>query len=159
MSDIEQVPHRVSPTEAVGLREVTEDNLRTILSLAVAEHQEHLVADNATSIAQGCYAADAWYRAIYAGDRPVGFVMLSLQPEKPQYYVWRFMIDHRFQRMGLGRRAMEQIIAFVRGQPGAHQLLVSYVPEDGSPQPFYSGLGFVDTGEVHDGEMIMSLEL
>lgn len=40
-----------------------------------------------------------------------------------------------------------------------HPLLVSYVLAEGSPQPFYAGFGFVETGEVNDGENVMKLDL
>jgi diamine N-acetyltransferase len=155
----DDVTSRLSPSDAVSLRAVTEDNLDKILRLQVAEDQRHLVADNATSIAQGCYSSQAWYRAIYAGETPAGFVMLSIEPDKPEYYLWRLMIDRRFQLKGIGRAAMAQIIEHVNSYPTARELLVSYVPEEGSPQPFYARLGFVDTGEIHKGEMIMRLEL
>ena len=155
----DDVTSRNSPSDAISLRAITEDNLDKVLRLQVAEVQRHLVADNATSIAQGCYSSHAWYRAIYAGETPAGFVMLSVEPDKPEYYLWRFMIDQRFQLKGIGRAAMVQIIEHVSSYPTARELLVSYVPEEGSPQPFYAGLGFVDTGDSHDGEMIMRLEL
>jgi len=45
----------------------------------------------------------------------------------------------------------------VRGRPGATEMLLSYVPAEGSPEPFYAGLGFVNTGEIEDGENVMRL--
>jgi diamine N-acetyltransferase len=33
------------------------------------------------------------------------------------------------------------------------------VPADGGPEPFYTGLGFVPTGEIHDGEVVARLSL
>jgi len=40
----------------------------------------------------------------------VGFLILSDEPEKPEYFLWRFMIDARFQRMGrpAGDRALDR---------------------------------------------------
>jgi len=143
----------------VSLREITEDNLVSIMRLAVDKSQEQFVAHNAWSIAQGTYSELAWFRAIYADDEPVGFVMLELNPAKPEYYLWRYMIDQNQQGKGYGRQALELVIEFVRQQPSATQLLLSYVPADGSAAPFYTKLGFVETGEVEDGENIMKLEL
>jgi hypothetical protein len=68
----------VGRTAAASLREVTLDNLRDVLRLTVAAHQEQFVASNAVSIAQAYFYRDsAWFRAIYADDTPVGFVMLA----------------------------------------------------------------------------------
>jgi len=143
----------------VTLREITENTLRPILQLSVSTEQEEFVAPNSVSIAEGCYADDAWMRGIYADDTPVGFVMCSFKPDKPQYYLWRYMIDHSFQGMGFGFRAMELIIDVVREQPNADAMILSYVKEEGGPRDFYARLGFVDTGEEHGGEWVMRLPL
>ncbi|HSR44873.1 MAG TPA: GNAT family N-acetyltransferase [Acidimicrobiia bacterium] len=143
----------------VSLREITEETLRPILKLSVSSEQESFVAPNSVSIAEAHFAKDAWFRGIYADDTPVGFVMLSLQPEKPEYYLWRYMIDHRYQGLGFGHRAMEQVIDFVRRQPNAEELVLSYVRAEGGPRDFYARLGFVDTDEEHDGEWVMRLTL
>ena len=103
--------------------------------------------------------AMAWFRAIYAGETPVGFLMLYDNPEKPVYFIWRLMIDARYQENGFGRRAVELLIEHVRSRPGAVELLVSHVPSPGNPGKFYEKMGFVYTGEEDDGEMIMRLEL
>jgi len=141
----------------VTLRDVTADNLDEILRLKVKPEQEKFVANNAISIAQAHFEPKAWFRAVYADETPVGFLMLYDDPEKTDYFLWRFMIDARYQGMNFGRRALGLLIDHVRDQPNATELLLSYVPEDGSPEKFYSSLGFVNTGEVHDGENVMSL--
>jgi len=145
--------------DPVTLREITRENLTDVLRLQVAPDQKGLVADNGCSIAQGCFHDEAWFRAIYAGEAPVGFVMLSEEPDKPEYYVWRLMIGARHQRMGFGRRAMELVIERVRGRPNATELLLGVVPKDGSALDFYAGLGFEDTGRVDDGETVLRLAL
>ncbi len=146
-------------SSVVSLREITEETLGPVLKLSVSSEQESFVAPNSVSIAEAHFAKDAWFRGIYADDTPVGFVMLSLQPEKPQYYLWRYMIDQRYQGLGFGHRAMGQVIDFVRRQPNAETLILSYVRADGGPRDFYARLGFVDTDEEHDGEWVMRLEL
>jgi len=61
------------------LREITADTVLAVLRLAFAEDQKSFVATNAVSLAQALFAPEAWYRAIYLGDQPVGFVMLEDQ--------------------------------------------------------------------------------
>lgn len=151
----------IQPTQdaVVTLREVTKDNLGQILRLKVKPDQERFVANNAISIAQAHFEEKAWFRAIYADETPVGFVMLYDDPETTDYFLWRFMIDSRYQGMHFGERAIGLLIDYVRSLPGATELMVSYVPAEGSPEPFYTGLGFIHTGEVHDGENVMKLDL
>jgi hypothetical protein len=42
---------------------------------------------------------------------------------------------------------------------GGTEIFTSWVPGDGSPEPFYLGLGFQPTGEVDDGETVARLTL
>ena len=147
------------PDSIVSLRPVTKDNLRDILRLKVTEAQERLVADNAVSLAQAHFSPEAWYRAIYAGETPVGFMMLHDDPAEPKYFLWRLLIDSRYQRFGYGRQAMTLLVDYVKTRPGVKELLVSHVKGEGNPGPFYESLGFVYTGtELHD-ELVMSLPL
>lgn len=144
---------------AVTLREITAETVRTICELETTEAQRAFVAPNAVSIAQAHFAPEAWFRAIYAGDTPVGFAMLSDKPDIAEYVLWRFMIDRRWQHLGFGRRALELLIAHVRTRPGAKAFLTSVVPGEGTPQPFYERLGFAPTGDMEDGEVVLRLDL
>ena len=145
----------------VTLREVTRENLREVLLLEVAPEQKGFVAANAISIAQAhFYPEVAWFRAIYADDTPVGFLMLEDSPGAPDVFLWRFMIDRRFQNRGFGGRAIELVLEHVRAREGTSALTLSHVPGEGSPGPFYQRLGFVYTGEKDpDGELLMRMEL
>lgn len=143
----------------VTLRKVTKETVRAIIELEVAEDQSHFVAPNAWSIAEAYFEPKAWFRAVYANDDPVGFLMLYNDPDAPRYYLWRMMIDAAHQRKGYGRRAMELLIEYVRTRPNATEITLSYLPGEGTPRPFYASLGFEDTGEERHGEMIMRLEL
>jgi diamine N-acetyltransferase len=152
--------HRLTRDLPVNLREVTRETARQIMRLQVTPEQEKFVAPNAISIAQAYFDREhAWFRAIYAGETPVGFLMLYDDPQKAEYFLWRFMIDARFQGLGYGWRAMELLVEHVRSRPGAKTLGVSCVPEAGGPCPFYERLGFRYTGEEDEGELVMRLDL
>ena len=147
------------PEATITLQEITRDTLRPILRLDVAESQRRFVASNAVSVAQAHFAPEAWFRAIYADKTPVGFVMLSDEPEEGEYFLWRLMIDEHHQRQGYGLQAVRLLIEHVRTRPKAKELLVSHVPGEGSPAGFYQELGFKYTGEEDDGELVMKLTL
>ena len=149
---------QLSSDAVVSLREVTKDNLSDILRLKVKPEQDKFVASNAVAIAQAHFEEKAWFRAIYADETPVGFLMLYDDPDTNDYFLWRFMIDSRYQGKHFGEKALGQLIEYVRALPGATELLVSYVPEEGNPEPFYTDAGFIPTGEVHDGENVMKRE-
>ena len=143
----------------VSLREVTADTVRNICRLRVGAGQERLVVPVAESIAEAHFAPTAWFRAVYAGDTPVGFVMLSDDPASGQYHLWRLLVDAGHQGKGYGRRAVELACDYVRTRPGAAELLTSWVPGERGPEEFYRKLGFERTGEVEDGEVVARLRL
>ena len=146
-----------SGAAAVTLREITRDNIREVLALRVNPEQERFVATNATSIAEAHVHQEAWVRAVYANETPVGFVMLRDENLKDEpeirdfYYLWRLMIGAEHQGRGYGQRAVELVIAHVSSNVDATELLVSYLPDEGGPEGFYRSLGFEQTGK-HIGE-------
>jgi diamine N-acetyltransferase len=159
----------MSPTPAapdlVTLREITYETVVSIVKLSVAESQKGFVAPNAVSLAQALFSKEAWYRAIYAGDEPVGFVMLydeSLRtppPDAPSVGVWRFMVDERHQGRGIGRQALARVIEHVRAKGVFSTLELSYVPGPGCPEPFYRSMGFRPTGRMDGDEVVLELAL
>ncbi len=151
----------------VTLREITDDNRDIVLALSVAPRQERFVGSvrDALDLAAEYPQANPWYRAVYADDEPVGFVMVSwnVPPQPPHiigpWFLWKLIIDERFQGRGYGAEAVRQVVRLIR-TAGAAELLTSYVPDDGGPAGFYERLGFVPTGEFDDGgEPIVRLEL
>ncbi|GIJ45360.1 N-acetyltransferase [Virgisporangium aliadipatigenens] len=152
---------------AVQLREITDDNRDAVLALEVAPSQKRFVSEVPESLAQAARYPEAkpWYRAVYDGDTPVGFVMLSwdVVPDPPDivgpWFLWKLFVDGRFQGRGYGREIIRIVTALIRAE-GATELLTSYVPAEDGPAGFYAKLGFVPTGEVdEDGEVITRLPL
>ena len=140
----------------VTLQEVTQENLDEILNLKVTCQQVKFVASNAVSIAQAYFYPNAWFRAIYADKQPIGFVMLEQDRINSSYFLWRLMIDARFQRQGFGKQAVNLVLEYAKKLPQAKVLLTSCGGGNGSPKKFYEKIGFVDTGNLdEDGEVIM----
>lgn len=149
----------LTPKAPVTLREITKNNIDQVLSLSVSKIQKDYVASNENSLRQAAGRAEAWPRAIYADETPVGFLMLHDEHlrESPRrigyYYLWRMMIDARYQGMGFGARAFELLVKHVRSRPHARELLSSYKSGPDSAKGFYYRLGFEPTGEEHNGEI------
>ena len=141
----------------VELREITADTVRTICELEVAERQRDFVAPNGVSIAEAHFEPQHWMRAIYADGRPTGFV-LAWEPGGGTAYLWRFMIATPDQGKGIGRRAMELVIEHWR-EEGATAAKTSVVPGNAGATALYERVGFALTGEVDDGELVMTRAL
>jgi diamine N-acetyltransferase len=151
----------------VSLRAITADNRVAVEALAVTDDQSFYVASVTQSLQDAEEYPDAkpWYRAVYLGEEPVGFVMISdgITVDDPSYvgpyYLWRLLVDHRFQGRGVGTAAIDLVTQHLRTRPDARKLLVSHVVGPSSPLTFYQQYGFRLTGEVHEGEPILELDL
>src|SRR4029450_577458 len=87
-----------------------------VLSLRVAPGQERFVSSVRGALDEAAQypPAKPWDRAGFAGDEPVGFVMLSwnVEPQPPEiigpWFLWKLLIDERHQGRGYGSEAVRQ---------------------------------------------------
>jgi diamine N-acetyltransferase len=96
----------------------------------------------------------------------IGFVMISDNIPQPMdgdlvgpYYLWKLLIDHRFQRCGYGAATLDAVVGYLRTRPGADVLYTSCADGPGSPRGFYLRYGFTDTGRVMWDENVLALDL
>jgi len=151
----------------VTLREIDESTLDAVLALTLAPEQEMYVTSVAESLDEARETPEGkpWYRAVYDGEQAVGFVMLSwnVLPDPPviigPWFLWKLIVDRRFQGRGYGRAIVHRVAEIVRAE-GANTLLTSYGLGPGNPGAFYQRVGFVPTGDLdNEGEVIVALEL
>ena len=144
---------------AVTLRDITRENWRECARMRVAPTQGHFVASNLYSLAQSKYESECVPLAVYDDEQMVGFVMY--RPEDHGlakiWFIDRLMIGEGHQRKGYGRAAMLALIAHLRSQKGYNAILISFVPENVVAKKLYGDLGFEDTGEIEDGELVYRL--
>ena len=92
---------------------------------------------------------------VYCGKKPVGFLMVAYNcpwaskyyglPEE-YYYIWRFMIDSRYQKRGFGKEALRLAIEFVKTFPYGESKAcwLSYEPANEVARKLYLRAGFVE---------------
>lgn len=142
----------------VTLRVITKETLRSVIGLKVRDDQQGLVAPNAVSVAEAHFEEQAWFRAIYADDEAVGFIMLAHDAEEGVDFLWRMMIAEEAQGRGYGRQAMEVLIESTRrDRPQIEALVLSHLPFEGNAGPFYERMGFTYTGGKTGIEPLMRL--
>ena len=146
----------------IKLAPIDDTNREAVLALSVREDQP-FVAPNYVSLRQAAETeaeAPGVARpfAIYADDTLVGFCMFAFNPEdedeEDRYYLWRFMIDQRYQDMGYGQAALDEIIRYYKDN-GADRLYLSTEPENERGLHVYHKAGFRETGVIDDGEAVM----
>jgi diamine N-acetyltransferase len=148
----------------VSLRPLSESNRQAVEDLRVSPSQERFVSSVAESLLEAAEHPDAraLYWAVYDEDAPVGFVMIADEVGSPDYiphYLWKLLIDERYQRQGFGTATLDLIVEYFRGRPGVEVLTTSAGEGEGSPIAFYERYGFERTGEVHSDEVVLRLKL
>jgi len=149
----------------IELREVTPQVREELRSVRLGAGQDQFVASIEKSFQDAAETPEAnpWFRGVYLGGEPVGFVMISWNVEPQEgihgpWYLWRLLVDERQQGRGIGREIVETIVEIIRAE-GGEDLLTSYVDEPGGPAGFYASLGFVPTGEIDEDEVMTRLVL
>ncbi len=149
----------------VSLHPITETNRAEVEALRTAPGQDRFVSSVVDSLLEAAEepGGRAIYWAVHAGETPVGFVMISDEVDGPKYiphYLWKLLIDERYQRQGYGTATLDLIVEYFRGRPGVDVLSTSAGQGDGSPIEFYERYGFEQTGDiVFDDEVLLRLHL
>ncbi|ORY05081.1 GCN5 N-acetyltransferase [Clohesyomyces aquaticus] len=171
-------PDKTAPNRNsnVTFREVTADNYIDVASLSLKDGQIGNLDPNVWSLLVSRFEPEAWVRAVYADETPVGMLMLEIWDPTESYHIWRFMIDRRYQHLGYGRQGVEFAVAHIRqNHPRAKQLKLSSTPREGkkneknpkqtvkpedSPYMFYEKLGFREIGPPDEnGDVLMGVDL
>ncbi len=150
---------------SVTLRDITGDNYFQVLELKISPEQEaaKFVAPVVRSLADAWYYRDegiTYPKAIYAKEDLVGFIMYDLDTEEQQVFIWRFLIDQRYQGKGYGRQTIEAVVEMAKEQAQMTKVVADYVDGNEPMKKILLDLGFEETGfdqEINEHIMVYQL--
>ena len=146
------------PAQAkVRLAPVDDANRAAIAAMVLGEAQAHFVASNADSLAEAEEDADARPRAVYAGERLVGFLMYDASANESEARIYRLMIDPGEQGKGYGRAVVQAALSEIRALGHIREVSICYDPGNEAARWLYRAAGFLEEGRDEDGEMIARL--
>lgn len=147
--------------EEIELRKVTKENYEAVCDLEVHPDQEDFVASNTWSLVEACFNPDYETRAIYAGSKPVGFLLWTIDCDSglTTAGIWRFMIDKSLQGKGIGKRALHLALQAIQAQTAVNQIKITYSPKNDCARHLYSSFGFKEVGIDEENEMAAVLIL
>ena len=157
----------------VHLEKISWENYVDVLKLHVSKEQEDFVANNDVSLIHAFLAVSeenpVFAFAINDDETVVGFILLGYDDDwtgydheewlksdvykawegKKYYYVWRFMIDEKYQKKGYGRKALELALDFIKTEPcgKAEYVTLSYERTNTVAKKLYSSFGFYEPEE------------
>lgn len=139
----------------VELRDVTTENFDAVIALEVAEDQRDFLDTNVEALAWAYVASECRPFVIYDDDTPVGFATYGYLPADGRCWIIHFMVDQRWQRRGIGRAALVQLLERMSTESQGASLLLAVNPENEAAVRLYEAFDFGDTGKRQNDEMIM----
>lgn len=137
------------------LRHVTPDDFDAVLGLRVGDDQCDFVYSNAETLAWAYVATEAHPLAIYADDVPVGLCSYGHIPTDGRCWISHLMVDERWQGRGIGRAALEQLLARMNVVSDGAAIAVTVDPANAAAIRLYEAVGFEDTGRRQNDEAVM----
>lgn len=139
------------------LKDVDRDNFWDIINLSVYENQRDYLTSNAVSIAQSKVQPECTPLAIYNNNKPIGFTMYCLDKDDGEYWIYKFMIDKRYQSKGFGKTAFQLLLERIRQDRGHNKVFLGVHKESIAAIKLYKSFGFEFNGKICGKEHIMQL--
>ncbi|HET8663966.1 MAG TPA: GNAT family N-acetyltransferase [Nocardioides sp.] len=144
----------------ITLTPVTSENWRDVAAVRATEAQSSWVADVTYYLCLSAYG-NVWRScAVLEGDAVVGHVMWGVDPEDDSHWFGGLVIDRERQGRGLGRATVAALLRFWEQEPALSgtpytQAALSVSPDNTAARALYASLGFAETGEMTDDELVM----
>ena len=143
----------------ISLRPVDSENWRDVAHLQVTQPQREFVGEPCYYLALCCYGNTWRPLAIYLGEQVIGFMMWAVDPADDSCWLGGILIDQSYQRKGYGRQAIQQTISMLAKEYGHKNFALSYQPANLIAKHLYSSLGFAETDEWEDDEIVARLSV
>jgi diamine N-acetyltransferase len=141
-------------TDSITLVDVDASNWRDVAGVTPRPDQARFVAPVTYYLCLSLYG-QIWHPlAIVADGAIVGHVMWALDEGDNSRWIGGFVIDAATQGRGIGRAALEAMIARLASDGECREVALSFDPENLVARGLYARLGFIETGELEDDELV-----
>ncbi|KKM96582.1 hypothetical protein LCGC14_1176710 [marine sediment metagenome] len=155
----------------ITIRPVDHSNWKDIINLKVKENQEKFIAPNVKSIAQSKIFKDHFNFAIYCEEQITGYILYfftadndnqipnHLKQDDGSYTeIVRFMVDEKYQRKGIGSKALQLLLGYLHDEHGSRTIWMSYIKENAISGKFFKNCGFQETEIEEKYEFVLKYE-
>lgn len=140
--------------DEVVLRPVDASNWRAVADVAPRPDQARWVTP-VTRYLCLCLYDRVWQPlAVEVDDVVVGFVMWGLDDAEGSHWIGGLVIDASHQGRGLGRATVTALLERFEGLDGHREAALTIAPDNSPARRLYASLGFVETGEVSEDELV-----
>ena len=155
----------------IKLDKITHNNFQEVLDIKLTDKQKDCLSSSIYCLAEAYVdtinnETPPMLFAICNNKEVVGLVEMGYYKLKEDSFLWKefgdkytyevntFLIDERYQGKGFGKEAMNKVIEFLRTFPQgeADSITLSYWMVNEAARGLYASMGFVETGDMWDGE-------
>lgn len=141
-------------------RDINKENWKKVVDLRVKDEQSDFIESNALSIAESKYVENWIVKGIYLETELIGFTMYGYFDDDKRVWLDRFMIDHKFQGKGYGKKVLLKLIEYIANEFKVKKIYLSIFENNKGALRLYEKIGFKFTGELdYGGEKVMELNL
>lgn len=137
----------------IDLEPVTADNWRSCAALEVRDDQRRFVQPVTYYLCLCAYGTTWHPLAVTRAGRTVGFVMYGVDDDRSRW-IGGLVVDLAAQRSGVARGAVARLVERFAAEPDCPNVALSYDPDNVAARTLYASLGFRETGEMEDGEVV-----
>lgn len=139
-------------------KDITADNFWDVIELSVSKEQVDFVTTNAVSIAQSKVQPECIPLAVYDDDILLGFVMYCIDEDDGEYWIYRMMIDEKYQSKGYGKFTLQKLLEIIKQDKTRSKVFLGVHKESSFAVKLYESFGFKFNGQVFGSEHIMRLD-
>ncbi|MGM0641050.1 MAG: GNAT family N-acetyltransferase [Thermotogota bacterium] len=141
----------------ITLKNVTQENFWECIELSVSKEQSEYVTTNAVSIAQSKVQPECKPMCVYDDDLLVGFLMYCIDSDDGEYWIYRLMIDEKYQSKGYGEEALKTLIKTIKEDKEHNKIYLGVHIDSIKAVNLYKKYNFDFNGQVYGSEHIMVL--
>ena len=95
--------------------------------------------------------------AVYREEEVIGCLIWGIDPADGSCWLRGVRIDRRWQGQGCGRAAVQAALDLLAAEQGCHRFVLAYNAANTVARRLYQALGFVETEERMEGELVARL--
>ena len=137
----------------ISLEPVTKDNWRACVALSVRPDQREFVNEVSHYLCLCTYGGLWQPLAAVRDGEVVGFCMWAVDDDRSRW-IGGVVVDAARQRGGIGRAIISALQTRFAAEPDCPNVALSYSPDNTAARALYASLGFTETGEHEDDEVV-----